>query len=250
MSFNHRSVRDMHKSVLMSSCSEDIHEVPIPEGFGVAGKIFFRYLEDCIVDILLDPTFKDSIDYTAKPLYRDGERVFGPLRSGTRWEELESKYPDRTIVPVGVYSDGTEFFKGSGAHPIFGKACPRMVWCTLQRQVLTDARLAVCVGSIRETKRFTDLAWRLACLLPTVDAPLPTKTREELWQYGAGLPFTHYNRLLDQDCHVQCSDGKLRNIAMVFFNWMGDHEEVNTACSQVKVRLSDANVYVYCTHTA
>ena len=89
-------------------------------GFGIDGKVFWRYLEDCVVDILLDPTFQDCIDYEAKPLFQDGERIFGPLRSGMEWEELQEKYPHKTIVPVQVYTDGTEFMKGSGAHPMFG----------------------------------------------------------------------------------------------------------------------------------
>ncbi len=93
-------------------------------GFGSPGKVFWRYLEDCVVDILLDPTFKDSIDYEARPIFRDGQRIFGPLRSGTRWEELEQQYPKKTIIPVCVYSDGTEFMKGSGAHPMFGGLHP------------------------------------------------------------------------------------------------------------------------------
>ncbi len=72
------------------------------------------------MDVLLDPTFKDCIDYEAKPIFREGQRVFGPLRSGTLWEDLEHLYPKKTIIPVAVYSDSTEFMKGSGAHPMFG----------------------------------------------------------------------------------------------------------------------------------
>ncbi len=97
------------------------------------------------------------------------------------------------------------------------------------------AGCAVCVGGIRETKRFTDLAWRLACLLPSVDKELDTKTKQELWHFGAGLVFRNYNKCLSKDCFVECSDGKVRNLAIVFFQWLGDHEEINTACCQVQV---------------
>jgi hypothetical protein len=79
----------------------------------------------------------------------------------------------------------------------------------------------------------------LACLVPSLDREISNtpKDRIELWHFSAGLIFKNYNTCLQEDFFVQCSDGKIRNLAIVVFNWMGDHEEINTACSQVKVRL-------------
>jgi hypothetical protein len=109
--------------------------------------------------------------------------------------------------------------------------------------------LAVTVAGIRETKRFTDLAWRLACLLPASNRDMTPKDRIELWHFSAGLVFQNYNQCLTKDFHVQCSDGVTRNLAIIFFNWMGDHEEINMACSQVKVCTYQFTMCTHCTCT-
>lgn len=86
----------------------------------VQGKVFYRHHVDIVVDILQDPVLRDYMDYHAAPLFADNKRIFGPFSSNLRWEELQEKYPDRTVICLIMYSDETEFYKGVTAHPFFG----------------------------------------------------------------------------------------------------------------------------------
>ncbi len=64
---------------------------------------------------------KEGIDYHAKAWFNGNTRLFGGSKTGLFWEEMQAKYPDKTIILVLCYSDATQFFKGTSAWPIFGK---------------------------------------------------------------------------------------------------------------------------------
>ena len=85
--------------------------------------MYYKLIEDAVIDLVQDPLLKDHIDWEAKPIYKHGQRVFGPFRSGMWMEAMEIKFGDRTVIALIGYSDATEFYKGVSAHPIFGKSC-------------------------------------------------------------------------------------------------------------------------------
>ena len=81
-------------------------------------KIFYRNFLDVCIELLQDPRFKNCIDYNAKPLFSGDQRVFGPLSSGLFWELQEHLHPNKTVIPVCIYSDATEFYTSVTAHPV------------------------------------------------------------------------------------------------------------------------------------
>ena len=93
-----------------------------PEADGCEQTAYFKLIEQCVHDLLHDPNLKDCIDYNPKPLFTaSGSRVFGPASSGAFWEAKQNEHPDKAIILVVCYSDGTEFYKGVTAHPVFGQ---------------------------------------------------------------------------------------------------------------------------------
>ncbi len=89
--------------------------------YGVDATVYYKYFEDVVLDLLLDASLKDFMHYEAEPLYCGSERVFGPFSSGLLWQKYEMDFPDKTVINVFLYSDETEFYKGTSAHPIFRK---------------------------------------------------------------------------------------------------------------------------------
>lgn len=103
-----------------------------PEEDGCDQKAYYKLFEQCVHDLLHDPKLKDCIDYEPKPLFNtSGSRVFGPASSGVFWEVKQIEFPDKAIILAVFYSDGTEFYKGVCAHPVFGmflhSMCPKCV---------------------------------------------------------------------------------------------------------------------------
>jgi hypothetical protein len=107
----------------------------------------------------------------------------------------------------------------------------------------------VTLGNVRETKRFTNAAWRLACLLPQARVYLSgitksfhTEKKQEVWHEGMSLIFQNYNTLLKHGMKVKCSDGEVRDLRMILGIWAGDQPEIETCCCLVGV--SDVfNIY-------
>lgn len=87
----------------------------------ISGKVYYKLFEDIVCDLLQDSSLKDFVDYECKPLFKDGERMLGPASSGLLWEAFEFELPDKTIILMVFYSDATQFYKKTSAHPVFGK---------------------------------------------------------------------------------------------------------------------------------
>ena len=135
----------MHKAVLTAVPTHDVQECVMTMGMlcvlslglqqaqrltrrvcrgteadGVEGQVFYKLFEYVVIDLLQDPSFKDAIDYAAKPLFnQDGERLFGPMTSGAAWEDITIQHPGKTPILVVFYSDATTFYKNTSAHPVF-----------------------------------------------------------------------------------------------------------------------------------
>ena len=88
------------------------------------GQIHYKLIETVAFDLLMDPAYKDHMDYHFKPLFHKGKRLLGPYSSGATWESLEKKHPNKTIVPFFGYYDWTEFYKGHSAEPFYGVFLP------------------------------------------------------------------------------------------------------------------------------
>jgi hypothetical protein len=84
-------------------------------------KVFYRFMEDLVVDLLQDPRLSQHIDWHAKPLFSGGKRLLGPYSSGVNMQLLEKLHPGKTVINLICYSDECEFFKGVTAHPIMGE---------------------------------------------------------------------------------------------------------------------------------
>ena len=97
------------------------------------------------------------------------------------------------------------------------------------------------LGNIREEKRFSHSAWRLAALLPAGAVKRikdDSELRQEVYHLAVGCIFENYNKLLKEGLLVQCSDGVTRDLAMVLALWQGDQLEVDALCQLVQVSLS------------
>jgi len=94
---------------------------------------------------------------------------------------------------------------------------------------------AVSLLNIRETHRFSVQSWRLAALLPSGVRTSTSEQKTKIWHRVVGAMFQNYNSLLNQNHYVKCSDGQVRNIAMVLSMWQGDGPEIATACSLIQV---------------
>jgi hypothetical protein len=94
---------------------------------------------------------------------------------------------------------------------------------------------AVSLLNIRETHRFSVHSWRLAALLPSGVRTSTSEQKTKIWHRVVGAMFQNYNSLLNQNHYVKCSDGQVRNIAMVLSMWQGDGPEIATACSLIQV---------------
>lgn len=103
--------------------------------------------------------------------------------------------------------------------------------------VLCVVLFSVSLLNIREGKRFTSSAWRLAMLLPGGMKSLKESSlRVAVWHLAVKLIFKNYNKLLKEDFYVKCSDGQIRNIAMILSMWQGDYPEHASATCTISVR--------------
>jgi hypothetical protein len=84
-------------------------------------RVFYRLIEDLVVDLLQDPRTIENINWRAKPLFSGNKRLLGPYSSGVNMEMLEKLHPGKTVINLICYSDEVEFYKGVTAHPIMGK---------------------------------------------------------------------------------------------------------------------------------
>lgn len=57
-----------------------------------------------------------------------------------------------------------------------------------------------------------------------------------------GILFKSINEAFDQDCHVKCSDGFVRNICPIVATWLGDREEHQIIASIVAVSRLNQNL--------
>ena len=119
--------------------------------------------------------------------------------------------------------------------------CKYSVHTSFSRLFLTSCTTVTC-GNIRETKRFTNAAWRLACLLPQpkiyltgLKRRLHVEAKQEVWHHGMELIFQNYNNLLKEGMRVRCNDGEVRDLQMILGIWAGDQPEIETACCLVGV---------------
>jgi hypothetical protein len=108
---------------------------------------------------------------------------------------------------------------------------------------------AVTLGNIRETMRFSPLAWRLVGMLPPAPKAIKGDKGDpvrgiQVWQEALGLIFQNYNKILEDGFFVVCSDGETRNLATLIALWQGDQPEIEAACGLVGVS------YVSCSCTA
>ncbi len=83
-------------------------------------KVFYRFVEDLVVDLLQDPRLAGHMTWHAKPLFCGGNRLLGPWSSGASMQLLDKLHPGKTVINLICYSDEVEFFKGVSAHPIMG----------------------------------------------------------------------------------------------------------------------------------
>lgn len=201
------------------------------------GTTHFRLVEDVVIELLQDPRMKDEITYQAKQIFQGNKRVFGPLSSGKFWEELEVKFPDKTIILLIIYSDATEFYKGVSAHPVFGKMCT--VLCTEYTYLTTCwCLLTATLGNIKETTRFKNVAWRLLNMIPPNLKELEsTIDKVKLWHLSVGQSFKNYNKTLQEGIHIECSDGTTRNCVIVAAQHQADQPEADSICCCVQVRV-------------
>ena len=118
--------------------------------------------------------------------------------------------------------------------------CDLLVLSPHKHVLIVYCICAVTLGNIRETMRFSHLAWRLVGLLPP--APKTIKGHKgdpvrsiEVWQEALAEIFQNYNKILDEGHFVVCSDGKTRNLATLLALWQGDQPEIEAACGLVGV---------------
>lgn len=210
------------------------------------GKIYYRNVEDVVISLLQDPRFLGHIDYHFKPIFQGGKRVWGPYNSALQWQELETLYPDKTIIPVVCYSDATEFYKGASAHPTLGMLiCILYMFCIYRTcmccllcvSVYSHTLCAVTLGNIRENMRFRNVAWRLLQLMPANLKYIKTSLdKVKLWHLSAGLSFQNYNEQNETGTLVECSDGKVRDCVFILCQWQSDQPEADCCNCSIQVR--------------
>ncbi len=59
--------------------------------------------------------------------------------------------------------------------------------------------------------------------------------KKRVWHTVLGLIFQNYQKNLKEDLFVKCSDGNIRNIAIVLSTYLGDHPEIETLNGLVQV---------------
>ena len=94
---------------------------------------------------------------------------------------------------------------------------------------------AVTLLNIKETHRFSVHSWRLAALLPSGYRSSTSEQKTKIWHRVVGAMFQNYNSLLKKNHYVKCSDGHVRDVAMVLSMWQGDCPEIATACGLIQV---------------
>jgi len=216
-----RSLETYHMQVFMEAKygirRVDLH-VPMDGDQEVV--FWHRSLWDIVTSILGDPGMCASIQYDFQPDSAGEERIYSTFMGG-KWMETAStlirdQYPDCTVIPVIMGSDGTRIKSRLGAHPIYitlGNLSLKF------RQGKNGWNLAGCVPD------------RIRSLAPKQSDLLYTRRTRQILNMCVVNALADIKDIFKEGGRVlKCGDGRTRRIILMWALCITDRLEHESLC--------------------